>query len=49
MAKLQLEISQVDETVTPLTRADLLRFTYLQNIIKEGKLGCQGSLHVQFI
>ncbi|KAI0122376.1 cytochrome P450 monooxygenase [Daldinia grandis] len=35
MAKLQLEISQVDETVAPLTRPDLLRFTYLQNIIKE--------------
>ncbi|KAI1653485.1 cytochrome P450 monooxygenase [Daldinia decipiens] len=35
MAKLQLEISQVDETIAPLTRADLLRFTYLQNIMKE--------------
>ncbi|KAI1483643.1 cytochrome P450 monooxygenase [Daldinia eschscholtzii] len=35
MAKLQLEISQVDETVAPLTRADLLRLSYLQNVIKE--------------
>ncbi|KAI8961471.1 cytochrome P450 monooxygenase [Daldinia sp. FL1419] len=35
MAKLRSEISQVDDTVTPLTRADLLRLGYLQNVIKE--------------
>ncbi|KAI1378065.1 cytochrome P450 monooxygenase [Hypoxylon crocopeplum] len=35
MTKLRSEISQVDETVAPLTRADLLRLTYLQNVIKE--------------
>ncbi|KAI1413298.1 cytochrome P450 monooxygenase [Hypoxylon sp. FL1857] len=35
MEKLRAEISQVDETDAPLTRADLLRMTYLQNIIKE--------------
>ncbi|OTA53855.1 cytochrome P450 monooxygenase [Hypoxylon sp. EC38] len=35
MEKLRSEISQVDETGAPLTRADLLRMTYLQNIIKE--------------
>ncbi len=36
MEKLYLEVSKVDETAVPLTRADLLRLTYLQNIVKEG-------------
>ncbi|KAL7619461.1 hypothetical protein AAE478_010000 [Parahypoxylon ruwenzoriense] len=35
MEKLRAEISQVDEIISPLTRADLLRMTHLQNIIKE--------------
>ncbi|KAI0165383.1 cytochrome P450 monooxygenase [Hypoxylon sp. FL1284] len=35
MAKLRAEVSQVDETVAPLTRADLLRLSYLQNVIRE--------------
>ncbi|KAI1469085.1 cytochrome P450 monooxygenase [Daldinia caldariorum] len=35
LKKLQSEISQVDETATPMTRADLLRLSYLQNVIKE--------------
>ncbi|KAI1770105.1 cytochrome P450 monooxygenase [Hypoxylon cercidicola] len=35
LAKLRSEISQVDETVAPLTRADLLRLTYLQDVIRE--------------
>ncbi|KAI1139096.1 cytochrome P450 monooxygenase [Hypoxylon sp. FL0543] len=35
MEKLREEISQVDETTAPLTRADLLRMNYLQNVIKE--------------
>ncbi|KAI1385870.1 cytochrome P450 monooxygenase [Hypoxylon trugodes] len=35
MAKLRAEIADIDETVAPLTRADLLRLTYLQNITKE--------------
>ncbi|KAI1099060.1 cytochrome P450 monooxygenase [Jackrogersella minutella] len=35
MEKLRAEISEIDETITPLTRADLLRLSYLQNIVKE--------------
>ncbi|KAI2631487.1 cytochrome P450 monooxygenase [Hypomontagnella submonticulosa] len=35
MAKLRSEVSQVDETVAPLTRGDLLRMSYLQNVVKE--------------
>ncbi|KAI6083073.1 cytochrome P450 monooxygenase [Hypoxylon rubiginosum] len=35
MEKLRSEVSQVDETVAPLTRADLLRLTYLQNVMRE--------------
>ncbi|KAI0838439.1 cytochrome P450 monooxygenase [Hypoxylon sp. FL0890] len=37
MEKLRAEISQLDETSSPasLTRADLLRTTYLQNVVKE--------------
>ncbi|KAI2606761.1 cytochrome P450 monooxygenase [Hypoxylon sp. NC1633] len=35
MAKLRKEISSVDEAVAPLTRAGLLRYSYLQNVIKE--------------
>lgn len=35
MTKLRAEVSQVDETAAPLTRADLLRLTYLQNVMRE--------------
>ncbi|KAI1398661.1 cytochrome P450 monooxygenase [Hypoxylon fuscum] len=35
MGKLRSEISQVDESVAPLTRSDLNRLTYLQNVMKE--------------
>ncbi|KAI1768371.1 cytochrome P450 monooxygenase [Hypoxylon sp. FL1150] len=35
MAKLRSEVSQVDETVAPLTRTNLLHLTYLQNVIRE--------------
>ncbi|KAI5859798.1 cytochrome P450 monooxygenase [Durotheca rogersii] len=35
MEKLREEVSQVDETVTPLTRAGLVRMTYLQNVTRE--------------
>ncbi|KAI2464922.1 cytochrome P450 monooxygenase [Annulohypoxylon bovei var. microspora] len=35
MEKLRAEISEIDETVAPLTRADLLRLTFLQNVMKE--------------
>lgn len=35
MEKLRAEIAEVDETIAPLTRTDLLRMTHLQNIMKE--------------